>query len=51
MEKEKVNKQALDIFQMNIEKKFNELQKIDPEVSLSLLKMNFRVKLNLNQNQ
>lgn len=47
MEKEKVIKQALDIFQMNIEKKFNELQKIDPEVSLSLLKNEFQGKVKL----
>ncbi|WP_026713771.1 site-specific integrase [Flavobacterium daejeonense] len=38
LEKEKVIKQSLDIFQMNIEKKFNELAKIDSDVSLSLLK-------------
>jgi hypothetical protein len=47
MEKEKVIKQALDIFQMNIEKKFNELQKIDPEVSLALLKNEFQGKIKL----
>ena len=47
MEKEKVIKQALDIFQINIEKKFNELQKIDPEVSLSLLKNEFQGKVKL----
>ena len=47
MEKEKVIKQALDIFQMNLEKKFNELVKIDPEVSLSLLKDEFQGKVNL----
>jgi len=47
MEKEKVIKQALDIFQMNIEKKFNELQKIDSEVSLSLLKNEFQGKVKL----
>lgn len=38
LEKEKVIKQSLDIFQMNIEKKYHELAKIDSEVSLSLLK-------------
>lgn len=47
MEKEKVIKQALDIFQMNLEKKFNELVKIDPEVSLSLLKDEFQGKVKL----
>jgi len=47
LEQEKVIKQALDIFQMNIEKKFNELQKIDPEVSLSLHKNEFQGKVKL----
>jgi len=47
LEQEKVIKQALDIFQMNIEKKFNELQKIDSEVSLSLLKNEFQGKVKL----
>jgi hypothetical protein len=47
MKKEKVIKQELDIFQINIEKKFNELQKIDPEVSLSLLKNEFQGKVKL----
>ncbi|WP_166919641.1 site-specific integrase [Flavobacterium poyangense] len=37
-EKEKVIKQRLDNFQLAIEKKFNELYKIDPDVSLLLLK-------------
>lgn len=38
IEKEKVIRQALDNFQLAVEKKFNELYKIDTEVSLTLLK-------------
>ena len=38
LEKEKIIKQGLDNFQLAIEKKFNELYKIDPDVSLLLLK-------------
>ncbi|MFH7012422.1 phage integrase SAM-like domain-containing protein [Flavobacterium sp. FlaQc-52] len=38
LEKEKVIKHGLDNFQLAIEKKFNELFKIDPDVSLFLLK-------------
>ncbi|MEO8254643.1 MAG: site-specific integrase [Flavobacterium sp.] len=38
IEKEKVIKQALDNFHLAVEKKFNELYKIDPEVSLTHLK-------------
>lgn len=38
LEREKVLKQSLDNFQFAIEKKFNELYKFDPEVSLLLLK-------------
>lgn len=38
VEKEKVIKQALDNIHLTIEKKFNELYKIDPDVSLLLLK-------------
>jgi hypothetical protein len=45
--KEKVVKQVLDVFQMNIEKKFNELLKIDPDISLSLLKNEFQGKVKL----
>ena len=47
LEKEKVIKQSLDLFHMNIEKKFNELAKVDPEVSLSLLKNEFKGKVPL----
>lgn len=47
LEKEKVIKQSLDVFQINIEKKFNELAKVDPEVSLLLLKNEFRGKVKL----
>ncbi|WP_166919622.1 hypothetical protein [Flavobacterium poyangense] len=35
---EKVIKQSLDLFHMTIEKKFNELAKIDTNISLFLLK-------------
>ena len=38
LEKEKSIKQALDNFQLAIERKFNELYKFDPDVSLTLLK-------------
>ena len=41
IEKEKVLKHALDIFELNLEKKFNELTKIDPEISLTQLKNEF----------
>ncbi len=47
LEKEKVIKQSLDVFHLNIEKKFNELAKVDPEVSLSLLKNEFKGKVKL----
>lgn len=47
LEKEKIIKQSLDVFQMNIEKKFNELAKVDPEVSLLLLKNEFKGKVKL----
>ncbi|WP_316633051.1 tyrosine-type recombinase/integrase [uncultured Flavobacterium sp.] len=38
LEKEKVIKNSLDLFQIHAEKKFIELFKMDPEVSLELLK-------------
>lgn len=38
LEREKVIKSSLDLFQLNAEKKFNELFRIDPKVSLELLK-------------
>lgn len=38
LEKEKVIKSSLDLYQLNAEKKFNELFRIDPEVSMELLK-------------
>jgi len=41
IEKEKVIKHSLDLFQLNIEKKFNELTKESLEVSLELLKNEF----------
>ncbi|MFV8344226.1 hypothetical protein [Flavobacterium sp. XS2P39] len=53
LEKEKVIKNALDLFQLNAEKKFNELFKIDPEVSLELLKaeLSGKTKIKGNTNQ
>jgi hypothetical protein len=38
IEKEKVIKQSLDVFQMNIEKKYNELFKMGEEISLFILR-------------
>jgi len=38
LEKEKVLKHYLDIYYLNAEKKFNELYKTDPEISLEVLK-------------
>lgn len=50
LEKEKVIKSSLDLFQLNAEKKFNELFRIDPEVSMELLKSELggKPKANLN---
>jgi site-specific recombinase XerD len=42
LEKEKVTKNALDLFLLNMEKKFNELLKIDSDFSLQLLKDEFK---------
>jgi site-specific recombinase XerD len=42
LEKEKVIKNALDLFFLNMEKKFNELFKIDSNFSLQLLKDEFK---------
>ena len=39
LEKEKVIRQGLDNFHLAVEKKFNELFKVDPDVSLLLLKI------------
>lgn len=49
-EKEKVLKQALDNFQLAIEKKFNELFRMDPEVSLLLLKKELSGKTKTKRN-
>ncbi|MES2545650.1 MAG: tyrosine-type recombinase/integrase [Bacteroidota bacterium] len=38
LEKEKIAKQSLELLYLQIERKYNELSKIDPEVSLSILK-------------
>ena len=45
LEKEKVIKSSLGLFQLNTEKKFNELFRIDPDVSLELLKAELRGKV------
>ena len=42
LEKEKVIKNALDLFLLGMEKKFNELLKIDQDFSLQLLKDEFK---------
>ncbi|TRX33204.1 site-specific integrase [Flavobacterium sp. ZT3R18] len=47
LEKEKVIKNGLDVFQLNIEKKFNELVRIDSDISLILLKNEFNGKTKL----
>lgn len=44
LEKEKVLKNGLDLFQLNIEKKFNEMAKISPDISLLLVKDEFNGK-------
>ena len=44
LEKEKVLKNGLDLFQLNIEKKFNEMAKVSPDISLLLLKDEFNGK-------
>ena len=49
LEKEKIIKQSLDNFQLAIEKKFNELYKIDSEVSLLLLKKELTGKAKTNR--
>ncbi|WP_348799880.1 site-specific integrase [Flavobacterium adhaerens] len=50
LEKEKVIKSSLDLFQLNAEKKFNELFRIDSEVSLELLKEELSGKTNAKKN-
>lgn len=50
LEKEKVIKSSLDLFQLNAEKKFNELFRIDPEVSLEGLKTRLSGKAKTNDN-
>ncbi len=44
MKKEKVLKHSLDIFQLNLEKKFNELAKVSHDISLVQLKNEFNDK-------
>ncbi|MEZ7506083.1 phage integrase SAM-like domain-containing protein [Flavobacterium sp. Arc2] len=45
LEKEKVLKHSLDLFQLNIEKKFNELAKVSSDISLVQLKNEFNGKI------
>lgn len=47
LEKEKIIKQALDQFQLKVEKKFNELEKINSDVSLVTLKGEINGKMNI----
>lgn len=48
-EKEKVIKSSLDLMQLNAEKKFTELFRIDPEVDLELLKAELTGKVKIDQ--
>lgn len=50
-EKEKVIKSSLDLMQLNAEKKFTELFRIDPEVNLELLKAELTGKVKIGQPQ
>lgn len=47
LEKEKVLKNSLDLFQLNIEKKFNEMAKVSSDISLLLVKNGFNGKTNI----
>lgn len=51
LEKEKIIKNSLDLFHLNAEKKYNELFKIDSEVSLELLKSELTGKIKINSEQ
>jgi len=50
-EKEKVIKSSLDLMQLNAEKKFTELFRIDPDVDLELLKAELTGKVKIGQPQ
>lgn len=50
LEKEKIIKNALDLFLLTMEKKFNELFKIDSDVSLLILKDEFNGKTDATEN-
>jgi len=50
LEKEKVLRHGLDIFQLNIEKKFNMMFEISSDISLLLLKNEFNGKTNIKTN-
>ncbi|MNQ13965.1 site-specific tyrosine recombinase XerC [compost metagenome] len=51
IEKEIVIKNLLDLFQLNVAKKFTELFRIDPEVNLQLLKAELTGKAKIDQSQ
>lgn len=51
IEREKLIKSSLDLFQLNIEKKFLELFRIDANVSLDLLKLEITGNSKIKQNQ
>jgi len=50
-EKEKIIKSSLDLMQLNAEKKFTELFRIDPDVDLELLKAELTGKVKIGQPQ
>jgi len=49
MDKEKVIKEALEVFQLNLEKKFYELSKIDADISLEFLRDEIKGKTKVNE--
>lgn len=49
MDKEKVIKEALEVFQLNLEKKFYELSKIDADISLEFLRDEIKGKTKINE--
>jgi site-specific recombinase XerD len=51
LEKEKILKNYLDIYRLNVEKKFNQLFNLDPDVSLDLLKAELSGKSKVQTNK
>lgn len=51
LEKEKVLKNYLDIYRLNVEKKFNKLFNVDPDVPLEVLKAELSGKSKLQTNR